>query len=141
MNHLFVNVGKSYAAYVETLRAPPSRFDQLIESLAQGQPRKVSLSDSERRGIKLFIGKGRCLLCHHGPDLTDGEFHDVRVKPRAGPVAMVASVATVRMAARRQPRGRRSYRPRLPSCTIESFEQPRAYADLIPIVWLEFAAG
>jgi len=97
VNRLFVNIGKSYAAYVETLQAPPSRFDELIEALEREQPETVTLSASEKRGLKLFIGKGRCHICHHGSDLTDGEFHDVRVKPRSGPVekgrhAGVASV-------------------------------------------------
>jgi cytochrome c peroxidase len=32
-----------------------------------------------RRGLAIFVGKGRCDICHTGPRFTNGEFHDVGV--------------------------------------------------------------
>ena len=32
-----------------------------------------------QRGLKLFVGKGRCSLCHYGPAFSNGEFADVTV--------------------------------------------------------------
>ena len=32
-----------------------------------------------RRGLRIFLGPGRCGVCHVGPSFTDGEFHDVGV--------------------------------------------------------------
>ncbi len=36
------------------------------------------------RGLALFKGKARCLLCHHGPHFTDDKFHTLGV-PQVGP--------------------------------------------------------
>ena len=38
----------------------------------------------ERPDPKLFVGRGRCELCHSGPDFTDGEFHNVGLPVLAG---------------------------------------------------------
>ncbi len=32
-----------------------------------------------QRGLRLFVGKGRCNVCHFGPNFTNGEFDDVGV--------------------------------------------------------------
>ena len=29
------------------------------------------------RGLRLFVGKGKCGVCHYGPQFTNGEFHDI----------------------------------------------------------------
>ena len=34
-------------------------------------------SPSARRGLKLFVGDGRCSLCHFGPRFTNDEFHHI----------------------------------------------------------------
>ena len=34
--------------------------------------------------MKLFTGKANCLLCHFGPNFSDGEFHSTGVPPRGG---------------------------------------------------------
>jgi cytochrome c peroxidase len=39
------------------------------------------LSSSEIRGLRTFIGKGRCVSCHNGPMFTDHFFHSTRVPP------------------------------------------------------------
>jgi cytochrome c peroxidase len=35
--------------------------------------------EEAKRGLKIFVGKGRCNLCHLGPAFTNGEFHDTGV--------------------------------------------------------------
>ena len=36
------------------------------------------------RGMALFKGKARCILCHNGPNFTDNKFHNLGV-PQVGP--------------------------------------------------------
>ena len=33
------------------------------------------------RGVALFVGKGRCIACHNGPNFTDGMFHNISTSP------------------------------------------------------------
>jgi cytochrome c peroxidase len=35
--------------------------------------------------MAVFKGKGRCLLCHNGPNFTDNQFHNLGV-PQVGPL-------------------------------------------------------
>jgi len=35
--------------------------------------------------MAVFKGKGRCMLCHNGPNFTDNEFHNLGV-PQVGPM-------------------------------------------------------
>lgn len=78
INTVFVNVAKSIAAFIETIEAPDTRFDQFLLSLQDDSIESV-LNSKEIHGLKLFIGKGGCSSCHSGRYLRDGEFHDVRV--------------------------------------------------------------
>ena len=32
-----------------------------------------------KRGLKIFIGKGVCILCHDNPNFTDNDFHNLGV--------------------------------------------------------------
>jgi cytochrome c peroxidase len=64
-------LGTALAAYVRSLAPPPSRG-----MLALGG-QDVPSSDSERRGLGLFRGSGRCTTCHAGPALTDGRSYVV----------------------------------------------------------------
>lgn len=73
---LLSNIGKAIEAYVRTLRPAPARFDEFADALAAGQPTKGTLSDSGQAGLRLFLGKGQCLRCHHGPLLTSEGFQN-----------------------------------------------------------------
>ena len=44
-----------------------------------------AMTDSAVRGMALFKGKARCILCHSGPNLTDNQFHNLGV-PQVGPL-------------------------------------------------------
>jgi cytochrome c peroxidase len=89
VDRLFTNVGKSIAAYERRLISRRSPFDVFVEGLRTGDRGKQSaLSASAKAGLKIFIGKGNCRLCHSGPAFTDGEFHNLGIPPsRGGPTA------------------------------------------------------
>jgi cytochrome c peroxidase len=76
-----VNVAKALAAYVSQLRCGPARFEQWLDG------DKTALSRSEQRGAALFVGRGKCVSCHSGPNLTDGKFHNVGLRPATVAVA------------------------------------------------------
>ena len=65
------NVSKALAAFERTIVSQGSRFDRY----ASGD--KSALTDSEKKGLALFIGKARCARCHNGPNFTDNEFHNI----------------------------------------------------------------
>ena len=72
---IFVNVGKTIAAFLETVVSGRTPFDQFRDALARGQvPSSAAYSDAAQRGLKIFIGKGGCANCHSGPNFTNGEF-------------------------------------------------------------------
>lgn len=85
INRLWSNVGKAIAAYERRLISKHSPFDIFVEGLRSGDEKKQAmLSESAKRGLKLFIGRGKCRSCHVGPNFTDGEFHNIQVPSRAG---------------------------------------------------------
>ncbi|MEM7307871.1 MAG: cytochrome c peroxidase [Planctomycetota bacterium] len=82
---VFVNVGKALAAFERGIVSRGSRFDVFVEGLVEHDPEKQrALSASERNGLKLFVGRAGCSVCHAGPNFTDREFHNTRVPPLAG---------------------------------------------------------
>jgi cytochrome c peroxidase len=85
VNRVFASVGKALAAYQRRIVSRNSPFDRFAEGLRAGDPALLSaLSDSARRGLAIFVGRGQCRTCHVGPNFTDGEFHDIGVPPAPG---------------------------------------------------------
>jgi cytochrome c peroxidase len=74
VNRVFADFGKSIEAYERLIVSRNSRFDQFV---ASGSVSGLSLS--EQNGLKIFLGKGRCILCHSGPNFTDNAFHNIGV--------------------------------------------------------------
>jgi cytochrome c peroxidase len=73
-----VEVAKALAAYLETLDSPRTRFDVFRDALARGDTDAAAdYPPPALRGLRLFVGEGRCNLCHLGPAFTNGEFHDI----------------------------------------------------------------
>ena len=56
-------------AYVRRLNTPNSPFDRY----AAGDPR--ALTEAQKRGLVLFVGKADCAMCHRGPNFADDQFH------------------------------------------------------------------
>lgn len=83
---VIVNVGKALAAYQATLISPKTPFDRFRDALAAGDPLGGgTYPAAAKRGLKLFLGRGNCALCHSGPMFTNGEFDDVAVPYFIGP--------------------------------------------------------
>ena len=83
VNTIFVNVGKAIAAYEAQLIAVSAPFDLAVDAVVQGDATGGdSLSLSAKRGLRLFLGEGQCHLCHFGPMLTNGAFHNIGLGPR-----------------------------------------------------------
>jgi cytochrome c peroxidase len=57
--------------------SPTSPFDELVAG------RTTALGAAEVAGLQVFLGKGRCVSCHKGPNLTDDDFHNLGV-PQSG---------------------------------------------------------
>lgn len=77
---VLVNAGKALAAYQETLVSPRSAFDDFRDALLENDRTGIeAYPESAQRGLRIFIGAGRCNLCHLGPKFTSGEFGDVGI--------------------------------------------------------------
>ncbi len=81
VDRVFVHVGKSLAAYQRRLVSRDSPFDRFAAALRAGDAGAADYPLDAQRGLKLFIGRGNCRLCHSGPNFTDGEFHNTGVPP------------------------------------------------------------
>ncbi len=86
IDRVFTNVGKAIAAYERRLLPGPSRFDDYVTHVTSGgDPAQQSwLSESELRGLRLFLGQARCTECHNGPLFTNHEFHNTGLLPPTG---------------------------------------------------------
>ncbi|HEY0010176.1 MAG TPA: cytochrome c peroxidase [Tepidisphaeraceae bacterium] len=65
------NVAKAIACFERTITSGRSRFDRFV----RGAPN--ALEDDAVRGLHLFRTKAGCMNCHHGPNMTDNQFHDL----------------------------------------------------------------
>jgi len=77
---VLVNVAKALAAFQETIVTPRTPFDAFRDALARGDAHRMRRYPlAAQRGLRLFVGTGRCSVCHFGPAFTNGEFDDVGV--------------------------------------------------------------
>jgi cytochrome c peroxidase len=75
---VLANVGKFLAAYQETLVTPRTAFDEFRDALEAGDEADLAAYPEEaKRGLKTFVGKGNCSICHFGPAFTNKEFHNI----------------------------------------------------------------
>jgi len=81
VNRIFVNIGKSIAAYERLLMPGPSRFDAYVQAVLDRDEaaQHATFSDNEIMGLRLFIGEANCTQCHNGPLFTNFEFHNTGV--------------------------------------------------------------
>jgi len=66
-------IAKALAAFQRTLITEPSPFDRFLAG------EEDALSEQAKQGLSLFRGEAGCSKCHHGPLLSDGEFHRLGV--------------------------------------------------------------
>lgn len=85
INRIYANIGKTIAAFERTLVPGPARFDDYVAAVLAGDTRRARtiLTDDEVAGLRIFIGKGKCLTCHTGPLFTNFSFHNIGTPPPA----------------------------------------------------------
>jgi cytochrome c peroxidase len=72
-------IAEAIAAYERTVISTNVAFDKYVLG------DKVAMDETAVRGMTLFKGKARCILCHNGPNFTDNQFHNLGV-PQEGPM-------------------------------------------------------
>jgi cytochrome c peroxidase len=87
-------IGKALAAFERTLVTHNAPFDRYVTGDWQ------AMSDGALRGMELFKGKARCILCHNGPNFTDSQFHNLGV-PAAPLLSHPLVQAAIRFDAKR----------------------------------------
>jgi len=60
-------------AYIRRLTTPNSPFDRYVAGDI------YALTDAQKRGLALFVGKAECAMCHRGPNFEDDQFHALGV--------------------------------------------------------------
>ena len=68
------NVGRAIATFQRTLISGNSPFDRFDYNGDQD-----AISESAKRGKKLFFDKARCNLCHMGTNFSDEKFHNIGI--------------------------------------------------------------
>jgi cytochrome c peroxidase len=77
---ILVDAARAIAAYLGTLVSPRTAFDDFRDALDRDDRAGAErYPASARRGLKLFVGRGNCGLCHFGPGFSNGEFHDIGI--------------------------------------------------------------
>jgi cytochrome c peroxidase len=75
-----LNAGKSLAAFQETLVSGRTPFDEFRDALERGDAETANrYPAAAQRGLRIFVGKGNCFVCHFGPNFTNGEFGDIGI--------------------------------------------------------------
>lgn len=94
---IFSDIGKAMAAFERSLTHQETRFDRFAKAVATGSRPSgdAILSDDEKLGLRLFIGKAKCSTCHTGPRFTDSHFHNTGVPPVEGLPADRGRIAVV----------------------------------------------
>lgn len=73
VNTIFSNIGKSVEAYQRRLITPDAPFDRYVAG------DETAISPEAKNGLKIFVGKGKCIDCHNTPRFTDNKFHNIGV--------------------------------------------------------------
>ena len=64
---------RAIAAFERAMNQADTPFDLYLKG------DKEALSEEQVRGLKIFEGKGRCIVCHNGPLLTDEKYYNLGV--------------------------------------------------------------
>lgn len=70
VTQVYVNVGKSFEAYIRKIATGRSAVDRFLLGDTH------AISDAAKVGFRAFTQAG-CLNCHYGESLTDGRFHQL----------------------------------------------------------------
>jgi cytochrome c peroxidase len=78
VNRVLANYGKAMEAFERTLVSKNAPFDRFVAG------DRDAIGSSARRGLKLFIGKARCVQCHNQPVFSDDAFHVIGLRIDTG---------------------------------------------------------
>ena len=87
-------IAKALAAFQRTIISRNSPLDRFLKG------DKAALSKEARQGMELFTGRGGCVRCHHGVNLSDNGFHATGVPEDAGRYKDPRYLTTVRFVAK-----------------------------------------
>jgi cytochrome c peroxidase len=74
------DAGKAMAAFQETLISISTKFDAFRDALARGDHDGAArYPENAQRGLRIFVGKGNCSICHVGPLFSNREFADTGI--------------------------------------------------------------
>jgi len=77
---ILVDAAKALAAFQETLVTGRTPFDDFRDALARDDRTAAARYPlAAQRGLRTFVGKGNCSVCHFGPSFTNGEFADIGI--------------------------------------------------------------
>ena len=68
---------KAIAAFERTILSGKAPYDRFLAG------ERDAMSPSAARGFAVFVGKGRCVTCHSGPNFTDERYHNIGVGMQA----------------------------------------------------------
>ncbi len=72
------NIARALASYVRTLRTGNAPIDRFMNG------ERDALSAGAEAGLRLFVGKANCFVCHNAPNFADERFHNTGVAWRGG---------------------------------------------------------
>lgn len=78
VNRIYANYGKALQAYMRLVVSRNTDLDKYVAGTYG------ALSTNEKEGLRVFIGKGKCVTCHSGPNMADDQFYALGV-PQTGP--------------------------------------------------------
>jgi cytochrome c peroxidase len=70
-------IADAIASFERTLVFDDSPLDRYMDGDT------AALDAAQQHGLTLFLGKAKCIQCHHGPNLTDNQFHNLGVPDQA----------------------------------------------------------
>ena len=71
-----VNIGKAIGAFERSIIVNDSPFDRYMKG------DKAAMIPEAVNGLAIFKGKGKCVKCHDGINLTDYSFHNIGLKSK-----------------------------------------------------------
>ena len=84
VNRIYANIGKAIAAFVRQILPQPAPFDRYVDAVLRGDHEAADkvMTTEALQGLKLFIGKAKCINCHLGPLFTNSSFHNIGLNNR-----------------------------------------------------------
>ncbi len=67
--------GEALAVYIRIAVSRDAAFDRWNAG------DDTAIPEAAKRGVELFVGRGRCVACHNGPFFSDFKFHNISTSP------------------------------------------------------------